>query len=375
MSGASIISIFKKFFIAAIIVSNLSACGGGVESSSSPITYNYSQGTPSSETSADQTITNSLAYSLPFDAPNGTSYASVGAANVTLNAGGDAVATVDTNARSAWQQGWTGKNVKVGIADSFNSNGRIDAHGDWVALVQSSVAPEATVEYANVLSASTLAELVLDVSTAYDYFETNGYHIINNSWGIEKAERNASGAYTGAVYADFDSLVSETVQAFDPNSSGSAQGLYIVAGGNGGQYCTSRQIQKCNWFAAVTDKIRENGYPAGPRLIFVGSLEDNSNDLAAYSYFAGDLKEDFIVAHDDIFSPGDGAGTSFAAPRVAGAAALVKQKFPNLTSAQIKQVILQTADDLGATGVDAVFGYGKLNILNTLSPQGRVVPK
>ena len=83
------------------------------------------------------------------------------------------MATVDTNARSAWQQGWTGKNVKVGIADSFNTNGRIDAHGDWVTLVQSSVAPEATVEYADVLSASTLAGLILDVSAAYDYFEAN----------------------------------------------------------------------------------------------------------------------------------------------------------------------------------------------------------
>ena len=366
---------FKKFFIAAVAVSNLSACGGGGDVASSPITYNYSQGTPSSETSADQTIANSLAYSLPYDAPNGTSYASVAAANITLNAGGDAVATVDTNARSAWQQGWTGKNVKVGIADSFNSNGRIDAHGDWVALVQSSVAPEATVEYADVLSSSTLTGLLLDINSAYEYFEANGYYIINNSWGIERAERDATGAYTGAVYSDFDSLVNISVQAFDPNGSSSAQGLYIMAGGNGGVHCASRQIENCNWIAAVTDKIRENGYPSGSRLIFVGSLDDNSNDLAGYSYFAGDLKEDFIVAHDDVFSPGDAAGTSFAAPRVAGAAALVKQKFPNLTSAQIKQVILQTADDLGATGVDAVFGHGKLNVLNTLSPQGSVVPK
>ena len=365
---------FKKIFLA-VLASMLSACGGGVEDSSPPITYNYSQGTPSSETSADQTITNSLAYSLPFDAPNGTSYASVSAANVILNAGGDAVATVDTNARSAWQQGWTGKNVKVGIADSFNSNGRIDAHGDWVALVQSSVAPEATVEYADVLSTSTLVGLLLDITSAYNYFETNGYHIVNNSWGIERAQRDASGAYTGAVHSDFDSLVNTTVQGFSTSGSEGAQGLYIMAGGNGGVHCGSRQIENCNWIAAVTDKLRENGYPAGSRLILVGSLDDNSNNLAGYSYFAGDLKEDFIVAHDDIFSPGDGAGTSFAAPRVAGAAALVKQKFPNLTSEQIKQVILQTADDLGTTGVDAVFGYGKLNVLNTLSPHGRVVPK
>ena len=45
---------FKKVFIAAVAVLNLSACGGGVQGSSSSITYNYSQGTPSSETSADQ---------------------------------------------------------------------------------------------------------------------------------------------------------------------------------------------------------------------------------------------------------------------------------------------------------------------------------
>ena len=65
----------------------------------------------------------------------------------------------------------------------------------------------------------------------------------------------------------------------------------------------------------------------------------------------------------------------FSTPRVAGAAALVKQKFPSLTSAQIKQVLLQTADDLGASGVDEIYGHGALNIMNALSPQGTVVPK
>jgi hypothetical protein len=53
----------------------------------------------------------------------------------------------------------------------------------------------------------------------------------------------------------------------------------------------------------------------------------------------------------------------------------VKQKFPSLTSAQIKQVLLQTADDLGPTGVDSIYGHGRLNVLNALSPQGKVVPK
>ena len=97
--------------------------------------------------------------------------------------------------------------------------------------------------------------------------------------------------------------------------------------------------------------------------------------MADYSVVAGDLKNDFIVAHDDVLATGDAAGTSFAAPRVSGAAALVRQKFPNLTSAQLKQVILQTATDLGDAGVDEVYGHGKLNILGALSPVGNVVPK
>ena len=84
---------------------------------------------------------------------------------------------------------------------------------------------------------------------------------------------------------------------------------------------------------------------------------------------------DFIVAHDDVLSAGDKQGTSYASPRVAGAAALVRHKFPNLASAQLKQVLLQTATDLGATGVDSTFGHGKLNIAGALSPQGTVEPK
>ena len=367
--------------MALLVISMLSACGGGDSSSVTSVpAYNYSKGTASSETNANQAITLNTLYSLPYDTPDGSSYASVGVANQILNSGGDFVATVDTGARSAWQNGWTGKNVKIGIADigiadSFNSNSRVDTHGDWVAVVTSSVAPESSLGFQDILSNPTLVGLLGEASAAYDYFEANGYHIINNSWSIERPKRNSDGSYSGALHSNFDALVSQIVAAFDPNAPSSAQGLYIFAAGNGGQYCPTRQLQNCNLVAASTDKIRKNGYAGGTRHIFVGSLEDDSNNLASYSYYAGDLKNDFIVAHDDILASGDAAGTSFAAPRVAGAAAIVKQKFPSLTNSQIKQVLLQTANDLGAAGVDSVYGYGKLNIANSLSPQGRVVPK
>jgi subtilisin family serine protease len=60
---------------------------------------------------------------------------------------------------------------------------------------------------------------------------------------------------------------------------------------------------------------------------------------------------------------GDGfAGTSAAAPHVAGAAALVKSANPAFTVAQIKSFLQASAVDEGAAGNDNVYGYGLLHL-------------
>ncbi len=61
-----------------------------------------------------------------------------------------------------------------------------------------------------------------------------------------------------------------------------------------------------------------------------------------------------------------GMGTSFAAPAVTGTAALVQQKYPWMNGDLIRQTILSTATDKGAKGVDAVYGWGLLNIRKDL---------
>jgi len=338
---------------------SLAACGGN----GGKVQYNYAQGTPSTEAAADNQIASDT---LPLDI-GGVSYASVSAASTVLNgAGVDYVATTDTGARDAWKQGWTGKNVKVGIPDEFNANGRWDVHGDYVTLIAASIAPEADFYSIDTLVGSN----TMTNDQALAWFEDNGYHIINASFGIDKYDPT-----TGALNANFDTLVANQVAGFDQDAENAKNALIIYAAGNSGLHCPGKRLEDCDWKGAEIDQLKDAGLTAGESIIFVGALDDGVNTMAGYSIIAGDLMNDFIVAHDDVLSAGDGQGTSYASPRVTGAAALVRHKFPSLSSKQLKQVLLQTATDLGATGVDATFGHGKLSILGALSPQGTVVPK
>ena len=56
------------------------------------------------------------------------------------------------------------------------------------------------------------------------------------------------------------------------------------------------------------------------------------------------------------------SGTSFAAPHVAGGLALLLAVYPNLSADDQAQALINSAVDLGASGPDDVFGYGRLNL-------------
>jgi hypothetical protein len=64
------------------------------------------------------------------------------------------------------------------------------------------------------------------------------------------------------------------------------------------------------------------------------------------------------------------SGTSFSAPAVAGAIALLESAFPNLTPAQVLNLLYASATDAGATGVDSVYGHGLLNLAKAFQPAG-----
>jgi hypothetical protein len=69
-------------------------------------------------------------------------------------------------------------------------------------------------------------------------------------------------------------------------------------------------------------------------------------------------------------------GTSMAVPHVSGAAALVYQQAlagnTLLSPTEIASILKQSATDLGASGVDPVYGWGLLNVPAALSPVGEL---
>ena len=111
--------------------------------------------------------------------------------------------------------------------------------------------------------------------------------------------------------------------------------------------------------------------------LFVVALEgtQTSYQLASYSNQCGSTAMNNCVAAmgTNATQAVDGSyvwfsGTSSATPQVSGLAALILSKWPQLTGIQAGQIIVNTARDIGAPGVDPVFGHGLIDVQAALSP-------
>ena len=60
-------------------------------------------------------------------------------------------------------------------------------------------------------------------------------------------------------------------------------------------------------------------------------------------------------------------GTSVAAAEVSGIAALLIERNPSLTPAEVRKILMDTAKDLGPKGRDRDYGAGLVNALKALT--------
>ena len=123
--------------------------------------------------------------------------------------------------------------------------------------------------------------------------------------------------------------------------------------------------------ASGNSGIREERFPAAyGEVIAVGSTRDDDR-ISVFSTRGAHLElsapgEDILSTEPGCFgcpqsAYGFRSGTSMAAPHVAGVAALVLSTNPGLTNIQVRDVLAFTAVDLGVSGRDEAFGFGRMD--------------
>jgi subtilisin family serine protease len=99
--------------------------------------------------------------------------------------------------------------------------------------------------------------------------------------------------------------------------------------------------------------------------LIVVSATGSTDARASWSSYGADV--DLAAPGVNIYTTARGGsyanknGTSFAAPVVAGVAALIKSLRPDFTAAQIEAALTSTALDLGTNGKDQYYGHGRVN--------------
>ena len=149
------------------------------------------------------------------------------------------------------------------------------------------------------------------------------------------------------------------------DAAGEGKILVVAAGNDGGANPT------------LPARFVDNSGIAGLG-IAVGSVDANDT-ISGFSNRCGDTANFCMVAPGervDTTLPGDQfgqvTGTSFAAPLVAGSAAVVKAAFPGIGNRDVVDRLLSTAKDLGPAGTDAVYGRGRLDLNAALAPVGQL---
>ncbi|MFZ4835104.1 S8 family serine peptidase, partial [Rouxiella sp. Mn2063] len=226
----------------------------------------------------------------------------------------------------------------------------------------------------------------------------SGARIINNSWGIGITDKFAKGgrdpAYPHFTVDDAQKQFDQIKLILGTKPGGAYQGaidasrsniLTIFAAGNdynlnnpdamGGLAYFVPDIAP-NWLTVASlarDNASSNVVPYtissfSSRCGYTASFCVSAPGSAIYStVINGTSSEDLTTGY------GNKSGTSMAAPHVAGSAAVLMQRFPYFSAAQISDVLKTTATDIGAPGIDALYGWGMINLSKAINGPGMFI--
>jgi outer membrane autotransporter protein len=333
--------------------------------------------------------------SAPSSAPSSSSPSSV-----TVTPQQTTAQIAETNAAAAHNAGYTGAGVTIGVVDSgiMPNNpaiaGRVTqefidvdpstnntsipdvvGHGTWVSEIAAGtpfasfaggIAPGASLVSARIIDDNapddngSTAPSTVTPSDATPLGQVNqqlisaGVQIMNNSWG-------------GITWSSTDTA---TTQAFDAAYAPFVEqhnGLVVFAAGNDS---LANPSTIASLPSVANDAALQQGW-----LVAVALNSNSPTQLESYSNKCGIAMNyclaapgDVVVLDKDTLASTTNPtyylveGTSFAAPQVSGAAALVWQAYPYFSNFLVQQTLLGTATPLGGSQPNPTFGYGALNV-------------
>lgn len=199
------------------------------------------------------------------------------------------------------------------------------------------------------------------MAKAIDYATINGAKIYNNSWNSSytAAEINNNGLITKIW------LPSEIAAWQRAATNGN---LIVFAAGNyskkdPGFYATLPSLisgLSTNWVTVVA-------------IDQTGALASYSNACGVAASYCMAAPGSSIISTYGSNTYGSGSGTSFAAPMVSGAAALMMEKWPSLKGSQIQSILFSTANKSGIYANTALYGQGMLDLTKAFAPIGTLI--
>ena len=266
-------------------------------------------------------------------------------------------------------EGWNGDGVAIVVRDEFNADGS-PSHGEAVLNIARHYAPNALF-----IRSSKTAEGARQPPDEY-FQRHNPVQVSNNSFGgstgpgtvdalpVEQSGTTSEGVLevwaAGNVQRPMGRSPADAVPAIEHNVF-----VHVLA-------LAFDFTELMHTETPCTGSGCRNGLLHAKSGALVVGAVDYRSDLddwtlahsdahGTHSARAGHAGNAFLVAPDDNREE-TFAGTSFAAPRVSAALAILKQKCPDLSYRHLSFILLKSARDLGEQGVDEVYGFGLLDL-------------
>jgi hypothetical protein len=330
------------------------------------------------------------------------SYAGIAVAGQTTT--GPTLLQPSADVLSAWNNGWTGKGSNVLIIDSYasragcnNANG--NCHGVVTMMNTDLIAPGATKIGLDSSFTTNFTGTAFDMN-GVNLSSTKSINVINQSWSFVYST-NDWNCNSGCGIAPSDAVYNAGISNTSTTHSNLIKflsGVTSVANiTNISNAVITQAAGNDNLDAKYTLTVLALSGDSNiqKRLLVVGALDKNGTTsskatIASYSNYAGSnvaISDRFVTANGTMpWSAGSvkingsnfgvSSGTSYAAPLVAGYAAIVMQKFPNLDAVKTSSIILDTAryDTLSCypSCSTAIYGKGEASLSRALAPVGRL---